>query len=198
MYPYPFISKYTIYINICILSETLKVRTLRNISKKNNHRLFQICRKLALLATVLAASTILACIKTKETPDDLIVESTASTVPLISTVTPQRRMSRVERKTIFIDITDSAGVRFKHNQVEKEVQPIGAGVLVFDYNNDDLEDIYVTNSIGPNALFRNNGNGTFTDTAAAAGIDDPSGHSNGGCAADYDNDGDKDLYLTCL
>lgn len=196
MYPYPFISKYTIYINICILSETLKVRTLRNISKKNNHRLFQISRKLALLATVLAASTILACIKTKETPDDLIVESTASTVPLISTVTPQRRMSRVERKTIFIDITNSAGVRFKHNQVEKEVQPIGAGVLVFDYNNDDLEDIYVTNSIGPNALFRNNGNGTFTDTAAAAGIDDPSGHSNGGCAADYDNDGDKDLYLT--
>ena len=125
---------------------------------------------------------------------------TVAPTPVLKTSTPnptrQRRTASGERQTIFVDVTDSAGVRFQHHEVETEVQPIGAGVVVFDFDNDDLEDVYVTDSIGPNALFRNNGDGTFTDVAAAAGVDDIDGHSNGGCAADYDNDGDKDLFLT--
>ncbi len=120
----------------------------------------------------------------------------AATPTAAGAAEPRRVRSSGERRTIFEDVTDAAGARFRHHEVETEVQPVGAGVLVFDYDNDDFEDVYVTDSIGSNALFRNNGDGTFTDVAASAGVDDPDGHSNGGCAADYDNDGDTDLYLT--
>ena len=146
------------------------------------------------------ATAALACGGGAEpTPVPTAVPTVAPT-PVMKTSTPnptrQRRTASGERQTIFVDVTDSAGVRFRHHEVETEVQPIGAGVVVFDYDNDDLEDVYVTDSIGPNALFRNNGDGTFTDVATSAGVDDIDGHSNGGCAADYDNDGDKDLFLT--
>ncbi len=99
-------------------------------------------------------------------------------------------------KPLFVDVTEAAGIRFLHHEDMAEMQPVGGGVVVFDYNGDGLDDAYLTDSLGPNALFRNNGDGTFTDVARAAGVDDPVGHSNGGCAADYDNDGDQDLYLT--
>ena len=145
---------------------------------------------LALLPAAAGIATAVAC-------GDAAGPAAAPTIDSTPTAAaPQRRPAAGERKTIFEDVTDLAGVRFTHHEVETEIQPIGAGVLVFDYNNDDLEDIYVTDSIGANALFRNNGDGAFTNTAADAGVDDPDGHSNGGCAADYDNDGDTDLYLT--
>ena len=73
---------------------------------------------------------------------------------------------------------------------------MGAGALAFDFDNDGFQDIYAPDSDGANALYRNNGDGSFTETAAVAGVDDPGGRGNGGCAADYDNDGDADLYVT--
>ena len=97
---------------------------------------------------------------------------------------------------IFADVTAEAGVDFLHHQVPKEITAVGAAGAVFDFNDDGFQDIYVTDSVGPNALFRNNGDGTFTDVAAAAGVNDPGGRGNGSCAADYDNDGDRDLYVT--
>ncbi len=97
---------------------------------------------------------------------------------------------------LFADVTQLAGLAFRHHEDLTEMQPVGGGVLVFDYNGDGLHDAYLTDSLGPNALFRNNGDGTFTDVALQAGAADPDGHSNGGCAADYDNDGDQDLYVT--
>ena len=96
----------------------------------------------------------------------------------------------------FVDVTEAAGLVFRHHEDLTEMQPVGAGVLALDYNGDGLDDAYLTDSLGPNALFRNNGDGTFTDVAVQAGVDDPGGHSNGGCAADFDNDGDQDLYVT--
>ena len=97
---------------------------------------------------------------------------------------------------IFTDVTVTAGVDFLHHRRSSEVIDMGAGVVILDFNGDGRHDIYVTDSEGPNALYSNNGNGTFTEVAAAAGVDDPLGRSNGGCGADYDNDGDQDLYLT--
>jgi len=97
---------------------------------------------------------------------------------------------------IFKDVTDSAGVEFRHVEADGELLPLGAGVIVLDFNSDGLDDIYVANSEGSNALYRNNGDGTFTDVARVAGVADNRGRANGGCAADYDNDGDQDLYLT--
>ena len=43
------------------------------------------------------------------------------------------------------------------------------------------------------SLFHNNGDGTFTDVARQSGLDDSDSETNGGCAADYDNDGDLDI-----
>ena len=97
---------------------------------------------------------------------------------------------------LFTDATIDAGVGFLHHERTGEVMPIGAGVVIFDFNGDGNHDIYAVDSSGPNALYRNNGNGTFTEVAVAAGLDDAQGRGNGGCAADYDNDGDQDLYLT--
>ena len=97
---------------------------------------------------------------------------------------------------IFADVTASAGIDFVHRQPKESEFPFGAGVVIFDFNGDGRDDIYVANSAGANALYLNNGDETFTDVAAVAGVDDPLGEGNGGCSADYDNDGDQDLYVT--
>jgi hypothetical protein len=84
---------------------------------------------------------------------------------------------------------------------------MGAGGLFFDYNNDGHLDIYLVNSgsiVNPqvnasasNALYRNNGDGTFTDVTPSAGVKGR-GYGMGCVAADYDNDGNTDLYITNL
>ena len=102
----------------------------------------------------------------------------------------------VDEPASFTDVTEAAGVAFDHVAHETEMFPLGGGVVVIDFDGDGLHDVYAVNSVGPNALYRNNGDSTFTETAAAAGVDDPEGRGNGGCAADYDNDGDQDLFVT--
>ena len=96
----------------------------------------------------------------------------------------------------FFDVTDSAGVEFTHIDPDVTLFPIGAGVVVFDYNNDGFHDIYVPQTDGPNALFKNQQDGSFVDVAVQAGVDVSDQDANGGCAADYDNDGFQDLYVT--
>ena len=110
------------------------------------------------------------------------------------------------RQPLFADVAQEAGVAFQHFRDPVDRIPLGAGVVVFDFNNDGLQDIYVASKPswgespdqidGANALYRNDGNGSFTDVAEEAGVDELMGLSNGGCAADYDNDGDQDLYVT--
>ena len=100
----------------------------------------------------------------------------------------------VETTIRFTDVAASAGVAFEHFR-DNFAMPLGGGAAIGDFNGDELLDIYVTNSAGANALYRNNGNDTFTDVAAAAGVDDPTGHGNGGGWGDYDNDGDLDLFV---
>ncbi len=74
----------------------------------------------------------------------------------------------------------------------------GWGSLFADYNNDGYPDLYITrggwSGAGENTLYRNNGDGTFTDVTHAAGVADPQSSF---CAAwaDYDNDGYIDLYI---
>ena len=120
-------------------------------------------------------------------------ESIPPAVPAPSAVVV---VTEAEGGPLFFDVTEAAGLVFRHHEDLTEMQPVGAGVLVLDYNGDGLHDAYLTDSLGPNALFRNNGDGTFTDVAWQAGVADEDGHSNGGCAADYDNDSDQDLYVT--
>ncbi|GAB4236030.1 MAG: CRTAC1 family protein [Acidobacteriota bacterium] len=85
----------------------------------------------------------------------------------------------------FEDVTDRAGVGGEGHW--------GAGVAVADYDNDGDVDILVTN-FGPNVLYQNQGDGTFRNVAARAGIESP-GWNTGATFFDADGDGDLDLYI---
>ena len=71
----------------------------------------------------------------------------------------------------------------------------GRGSAWGDYDNDGDEDIVAVGTYQPHVLYRNNGDGTFTNVADQAGIADPRGGW-GSLFADYDNDGFLDLYIT--
>jgi uncharacterized protein (TIGR03067 family) len=72
----------------------------------------------------------------------------------------------------------------------------GSGVAVGDFDGDGLDDIYLVNQVGPNALYRNKGDGTFEDVAAAAGVALGDRVCVGATFIDYDNDGPLDLFET--
>lgn len=76
----------------------------------------------------------------------------------------------------------------------------GLGVIAFDYDGDRRIDVFQANDTAANFLFRNNGNGTFSEVALEAGVAfDPNGHARGGMgvdAADIDGDGDFEIFVT--
>ncbi|MCW5976454.1 MAG: CRTAC1 family protein [Bryobacteraceae bacterium] len=109
----------------------------------------------------------------------------------------------------FVDVAAEAGLRFTHFPGARTTQlpeDMGSGAAWGDYNNDGYPDLFVANIAGPltaapgeltesNRLYRNNGDGTFTDVTAAAGV----GYQGIGMAAawaDYDHDGHLDLVVT--
>ncbi len=111
---------------------------------------------------------------------------------------------------VFADITLAAGINFVHHRpvldprlgnIAPHIAGVGAGVSVMDVNEDGLPDLYFTNSrFGePNALYVNNGDGTFRDVARQAGVADLNspdvGVSMGAVWGDYDNDGREDLLV---
>lgn len=85
----------------------------------------------------------------------------------------------------FTDVTLQAGVANEGN--------FGMGAAWGDYDGDGLVDLYVTN-YGRNCLYHNQGDGTFRQVAAQAGVDDPL-WSTGATWADFDGDGLVDLYV---
>ena len=109
----------------------------------------------------------------------------------------------------FHDVTDDAGLDFVHvngSSPRKYLPEImGAGGAVLDYDGDGWMDLYLVQSgflpgsetevdaVG-NRLFRNLGDGTFEDVTEYSGTGN-TGYGMGGAAADYDNDGDPDIYL---
>ncbi|HVW85802.1 MAG TPA: CRTAC1 family protein [Bryobacteraceae bacterium] len=98
------------------------------------------------------------------------------------------RLYRQNKNGAFTDVTQAAGLA---NAGEGNY---GMGVAVADYDNDGYPDLYVT-SYGRNILYRNNGNGTFTDVTAKAGVA-AGGWSVSAGFFDYDNDGKLDLFVT--
>jgi hypothetical protein len=76
------------------------------------------------------------------------------------------------------------------------VETTGSGVAFIDYNNDGLLDIFLLSGPGgTNRLYRNDGNGHFTDVTKETGLESD-GWSQGVCAGDFDNDGFTDLLVT--
>ena len=107
------------------------------------------------------------------------------------------------------DVTAEAGIRFTHNTGafgEKYLpETLGAGAIWLDANADGRQDLLLVNSTDwpgrgagtPPALYGNDGDWSFTDVTRGSGLDEPI-YGIGGAAADYDNDGRVDLYLTAL
>jgi enediyne biosynthesis protein E4 len=98
------------------------------------------------------------------------------------------RLYRQTEDGTFVDVTEKAGVSGMTQNY------YGMGVAVGDYDNDGFEDLYVTN-FGGNTLYRNRGDGTFTDTTQPAGVG-AAGWSASAGFFDYDNDGALDLFVT--
>lgn len=98
------------------------------------------------------------------------------------------RLYRQNRDGSFTDVTERAGLA---NAGDGNY---GMGVAVGDYDNDGYPDLYVTN-YGKNILYHNNGDGTFTDVTAKAGVT-AGGWSVSAGFFDYDNDGKPDLFVT--
>jgi hypothetical protein len=108
------------------------------------------------------------------------------------------------------DVAVARGVRFTHQaptfdaklaHIMPQVAAMGAAVAVADFDRDGWQDFYVTNSgeNSLNALYRNNGDGSFSDVAARVGLADVNrdgtGVSMGAIWGDYNNDGFEDLFL---
>ncbi len=117
----------------------------------------------------------------------------------------------------FEDATASSGINFTHSigaeKLGSLLEGTGAGCVWFDYNNDGLPDLYVLSgrplgddmhpyplknppAVAPhNHLYRNNGDGTFTDVTEQAGVA-ANIYGMAAIAVDFDNDGFEDLFVT--
>jgi hypothetical protein len=126
--------------------------------------------------------------------------ATSPPAPVVSSATALEFENTIERSRIGFVLRNS--VSPEHYSIETML----GGVAVFDYNNDGLLDIFFTNGAAIpslqkthptywNRLYRNNGDGTFTDVTESAGLKGI-GYSMGAAAGDYDNDGFVDLYVT--
>ncbi len=109
----------------------------------------------------------------------------------------------------FEDLVEKSTIKFRlKNSISPQrysIETMLGGVALFDYNNDGLLDIFLTNGADIpslekndlsfwNRLYRNNGDGTFSDVTEQAGVKGI-GYSMGVAAGDYDNDGFVDLYI---
>ncbi len=90
----------------------------------------------------------------------------------------------------FSDVTASAGISAQHH-----IRYLVTGQAWGDYDGDGFPDLYVTDSAGPNTLYRNDGDGTFSVSPYSAAVALLGVESGGAVFGDYNNDGFKDLYV---
>jgi hypothetical protein len=91
---------------------------------------------------------------------------------------------------LFTDVSTSAGIINNRRGTDKSI-----GQAWGDYDNDGWLDLYVTDSAGPNTLYHNNRDGTFSVSPFNSQVILPSRHSSGASFVDFDNDGWRDLYV---
>ncbi len=140
-------------------------------------------------------------------------ESAAVTVtPLAAAAIRQSAAEQIPR-AVFSDVTEAAGIRFVHcNGAHGDKllpETMGGGCAIFDYNNDDHQDLLLVNSCHwpgrqpegqpppTMALYENDGTGQFRDVTAEAGLAQTC-FGMGAAVGDYDNDGWRDLFLSAV
>ncbi len=133
----------------------------------------------------------------------------AAAAALVAAVWPQPRAAAQAGAApiTFTDVTTAAGIRFRHTNgaFGKKYLPetMGSGVVIFDADGDGDQDLFLSNgrnwpgqpASGLPAFYKNNGTGGFVESTRAAGLA-VAMYGMGGAAADYDNDGDADLFTT--
>jgi hypothetical protein len=157
---------------------------------------------------LLASFCLLAACKQPATtpgtaPAAEVANQTATASP---SPTPPRPSGPIE----FTDVSAQAGIHFKHNSgaFGKKYLPetLGNGCAFLDFDNDGWQDVLFVNSTAwperktPKsvlALYHNNQDGTFTDVTRQAGLAVEM-YGIGVAVADYDNDGNVDIYITCV
>lgn len=100
------------------------------------------------------------------------------------------------QSTAFTDATAEAGIQHSFKVMEGF---FGGGACVLDYNNDGYEDVYITGGTADDVLYKNNGNGTFTNVFEQSGLTSTRKFVTQGVAgADVNRDGFVDLFVTTI
>ena len=163
-------------------------------------------RAFIIVSFIAAVLLFASCKQTAKAPVAQQAEVATQTPSPTPSPTPPRPSGPVE----FSDVTAQAGIRFKHNSgaFGKKYLPetIGAGCAFLDYDNDGWQDILLVNSMdwpehksGKSflALYHNNKDGTFTNVTGQTGLAVEM-YGIGAAVGDYDNDGNDDIYITCV
>jgi hypothetical protein len=123
---------------------------------------------------------------------------------------PTRQGADASIQVRFTDVRQAAGIHFVQDSTETDqkyyLETMGTGVAWLDYDQDGLMDLFFVQSAATDiykpphplrcALYHNNGDGTFTDVTAKAGVGGEGHYGQGVAVGDYDNDGFPDLYVT--
>lgn len=122
---------------------------------------------------------------------------------------PFARLQAAPPPVTFVDVTQSSEINFRHDNAASPekylIETMGSGCGWLDYDQNGLFDLYLVNSAPTNvykpktplrsALYRNNGDGSFTDVTEEAGVGAEGLFGMGVAVGDYDNDGYPDLFV---
>ncbi len=162
------------------------------------------------VAVTLAALAIWGCKSKPASPREPIGGAHPASSPVTTGSRLQEAAQRPSGPVTFTDVTEQAGIHFKHNNgaygAKLLPETMGSGVCILDYDNDGWPDIFFVNSMDwpghakdPSypALYHNNHDGTFTDVTRQAGLDVQM-YGMGCAVGDFDNDGYDDIYVTAI
>lgn len=124
-------------------------------------------------------------------------------------ISPLRGLATAASRVTFVDVAKASGITFVHDNAASAekylIETMGSGCAWIDYDQDGLLDLYLVNSATTrvykpqhplrSALYRNNGDGTFTDVTQRAGVAAEGLFGMGVAVGDYDNDGFPDLLV---
>jgi hypothetical protein len=155
---------------------------------------------IVLVVTVLGLAVAVFVLRSKTAPDP----EKPPVEAVSGGVVGEDRASPLGRGPGFQEVASQSGINFRMHFLPNEqgetfkinLYDHGCGVAVGDYDGDGHDDIYFVNQLGPNALYKNKGDGTFVDVTQEAGVALGDRICVGAVFADYDNDGRQDLFVT--